>query len=89
VNDHVGKRDVLQPSSLAATPERSAPARGTGWVDAKLLGKQPGIDLIDAMVETQSAKERIQAAEERRRAAIEMQKYEELMREKRERERKD
>jgi hypothetical protein len=79
-----------QPSSIAAPPtDRAAPAKGTGWVDAKPLGKQPGIDLIDQMVERQTAKERLQAAQEQMRAAIERQKYEELMREKRERERKD
>jgi hypothetical protein len=51
------------------------------------MGKQPGIDLIDRMVENQTAKERIQAAQEQLRAALELQKYEELMRDKKKRKR--
>jgi hypothetical protein len=61
--DTVGKHDVTQPASLGATPsDRSAPERGTGWVDARPLTKQPGIDLIDQMVERQTATERMEAA---------------------------
>jgi hypothetical protein len=63
VQDHVGKHDVTQPSSIAVRPtDRASPERGTGWVDAKPLGKQPGIDLIDQMVEHQTATERMEAA---------------------------
>lgn len=49
---------------------RATPERGSGLVEPRGLGKQPGIDLIDAMVEAQTAKERLQAVEERRRAAL-------------------
>jgi hypothetical protein len=87
VSDHVGKRDVMQPASLATPSDRAPPERGTGWVEPRPLTKQPGIDVIDQMVEAQTAKERIQAAQEQLRATLEMQKYEELMREKKERER--
>jgi hypothetical protein len=64
--DHVGRRDVLQPSSIAAPPSdrASGPHRGSGWVDAKPLGKQPGIDLIDQMCEAQTAKERLHSVVE-------------------------
>jgi hypothetical protein len=61
--DTVGKHDVTQPSSIAVRPTASAPSeRGTGWVDARPLTKQPGIDLIDQMVERQTATERMEAA---------------------------
>jgi hypothetical protein len=80
--DHVGRNDVTRPTSMAFTPSTAAPERGTGWVDARPLGKQPGIDLIDQMVENQTAKERIQAAQEQLRATLEMQKYEEMQRDK-------
>jgi hypothetical protein len=63
--DHVGRHDVMQPSSIISTPsDRSAPKRGTGWVEARPLGKQPGIDIIDEMVERQTAKERLHAVVE-------------------------
>jgi hypothetical protein len=67
-----------QPSSIAAPPtERSAPHRGSGWVDAKPLGKQPGIDLIDQMVENDTLKQRLQARDERVRAALSEMEYQE------------
>jgi hypothetical protein len=63
VQDHVGRASVTTPSSMASTPgSASAPERGTGWRDAKPLGPQRDIGLIDQMVENQTQMERLQAA---------------------------
>jgi hypothetical protein len=76
VADHVGKSSPLTPSSMATTPgEHSAPHRGSGWVEARPLGKQPGIDLIDQMVENQTALERIQTAHERAKVTLDLHAY--------------
>jgi hypothetical protein len=61
VRDHVGRADVTRPSSMASTPERSAPKRGTGWYDPKPLTTPPGVEHIDRMVEAATAKERMQS----------------------------
>jgi hypothetical protein len=89
VFDHVGKPDVTQPSSMAATPERSAPKRGTGWVEARPLEKQPGIDLIDQMVENQTALERIQTAHERAKVTLDLKAYQLQQEQEREARRRD
>jgi hypothetical protein len=75
----------MQPASPASPTDRAAPERGTGWVEPRPFTKQPGIDLIDEMVERQTAKERVEAAREELRAALELQKYQELMHEKKKR----
>jgi hypothetical protein len=80
--DHVGRADVTRPSSMATTPSGRAPKRGTGWVEPRPLTKQPGIDIIDEMVERQTAKERIREAQDQLRASLEMKKYEEMQRDK-------
>jgi hypothetical protein len=88
--DHVGRADVNRPSSMIPPPrESSAPEKGSGWAPHRPIRPPEGLDHIDRMVETQTAKERLQTAQEQVRAAIELQKYNELMREKREREQKE
>jgi hypothetical protein len=74
--DHVGKNDVTRPTSMAAPPSTAAPERGTGWVEPRPLTKQPGIDLIDQMVENDTMKQRLQARDERVRAALSEMEYE-------------
>jgi hypothetical protein len=67
-----------QPSSIASTPSvPSAPHRGSGWVEPRPLGKQPGIDLIDQMVEADTMKQRLQARDESVRAALSEMEYQE------------
>jgi hypothetical protein len=81
--DHVGRADATRPSSIISTPsDRAAPKRGTGWVEARPLGKQPGIDLIDQMVENQTARERIATADEQMRAALARKEFEEKFKKK-------
>jgi hypothetical protein len=76
VSDHVGKSSPLTPSSMVTSPsDRSEPKRGTGWVEARPLGKQPGIDLVDQMVEHQTALERIQTAHERAKVTLDLHAY--------------
>jgi hypothetical protein len=75
--DHVGKNDVTRPTSIAATPSAAAPVRGTGWVEPRPFTKQPGIDLIDQMVENDTMKQRLQARDERVRAALTEMEYQE------------
>jgi hypothetical protein len=83
VFDHVGKRDVLQPSSIIPENNRSTPVeRGTGWIDPRKLDKQPGIDLIDKMCLNADMQERLKAAEERRRAALDAIELEERLKRK-------
>jgi hypothetical protein len=57
--DHVGKPDVTQPSSMAVTPDRAAPAKGTGWAKERPIRPPEGIEHIDRMVEAATAKERL------------------------------
>jgi hypothetical protein len=78
VFDHVGRHDVMQPSSIATPPtDRASPTKGTGWVEPRPLTKQPGIDLIDQMVENDTMKQRLQARDERVRAALSEMEYQE------------
>jgi hypothetical protein len=64
VQDHVGKADVSRPSSMAATPDRAPPAKGTGWAREIPLRPPEGVEHIDRMVEAQTAKERLHAVVE-------------------------
>jgi hypothetical protein len=61
VHDHVGRADVSRPSSMASTPDRAAPERGTGWAREIALRPPEGVEHIDRMVEAQTAKERMQS----------------------------
>jgi hypothetical protein len=60
VRDHIGRADVTQPSSMAATPDRAAPAKGTGWLPERPIRPPEGIEHIDRLVEAATAKERMQ-----------------------------
>ena len=76
---HIGISQFLGREPLERGPGYNAPAveRGTGWVEPRPLTKQPGIDLIDQMVENATARERIAQADEHIRAALARKEYEE------------
>jgi hypothetical protein len=61
--DHIGKNSVMQPSSIIPENNRQGPVEpGTGWAEQRPLTKQPGIDIIDQMVEHQTQMERLKTA---------------------------
>ena len=86
VGDHVGKPSPLTPSSMAATRE---PERGSGWAKERPLRAPEGVDLIDRMVETQTAKERLQAMHEQVRVLSDLRAYELSLEQEREARRRD
>jgi hypothetical protein len=47
--------------SASQVNQPNVPGSGTGWQAERGLGPQPGIDLIDRMVENATARERAQA----------------------------
>jgi len=71
------RADVTRPSSMASTPSSRAPERGSGWLPERPIRPPEGIDLIDGMVENQTARERIAEADERIRAALARKEFEE------------
>jgi hypothetical protein len=63
VFDHVGKRDVLQPSSIIPENNRSTPVeRGSGWQSERPIRPPEGIEHVDALCQAQDEREQRRAA---------------------------
>jgi hypothetical protein len=62
VGDHVGKRDVTQPASMAATPTADHSVhQGSGWAPERPIRPPEGIDHIDRLCEAEAERERRRA----------------------------